>query len=244
MNEPTPDLSYTVEGMTCNNCVAHVQQALAPFARTVEVLLHPPAVRLHHPHSSTEQLQAALSGTRYRLVAQKPLHPTEPRARATGSLARWYNTYKPLFLLLLFIASGSAALVWQQTGDIGWHEWMRYYMAGFFISFAFFKLLDVAAFANAYASYDLLATRWRGWGFLFPFVELGLGAAYLLHWQPVWTNGVTLVVTAFSALGVLRAVVNKTSIQCACLGTVFNLPMSTVTLVENLSMAIMAASML
>jgi hypothetical protein len=37
---------------------------------------------------------------------------------------------------------------------------------------------------------------------------------------------------------------NKDEIQCACLGTVFKLPMTTVTIVEDLLMVVMAAAML
>ena len=49
---------------------------------------------------------------------------------------------------------------------------------------------------------------------------------------------------SFSAIGVIRAVVGRTQIQCACLGTVFNLPMSTVTIVEDVGMVVMAIVMI
>jgi hypothetical protein len=37
---------------------------------------------------------------------------------------------------------------------------------------------------------------------------------------------------------------NKQKIRCACLGAVFNLPMSTITIIEDLLMVAMAAWML
>jgi hypothetical protein len=42
----------------------------------------------------------------------------------------------------------------------------------------------------------------------------------------------------------LQSVWNKKKIQCACLGAIFDLPMSTVTILENLLMVVMAAAML
>lgn len=48
----------------------------------------------------------------------------------------------------------------------------------------------------------------------------------------------------FSSIGVIQSVLNKKTIQCACLGAVFNLPMSTVTIVEDLLMVVMAGIML
>ena len=176
--------------------------------------------------------------------------------------ASWLATYYPLLLIMAFILGGSVLLqVGLHAGAMGepmglfMHfgmglmtitsgETMRYFMAGFFLVFSFFKLLDVRAFANAYASYDLLAARWHGWGLVYPFVELALGMAYLANYNPVLTNWATVVVMGFSAIGVIRAVTHKTQIQCACLGTVFKLPMSTVTIVEDVGMVLMAAVML
>jgi hypothetical protein len=47
-----------------------------------------------------------------------------------------------------------------------------------------------------------------------------------------------------SSIGVIKSVLNKRKIQCACLGAVFNLPMSTVTIIEDLLMVAMAATTL
>jgi len=43
-----------------------------------------------------------------------------------------------------------------------------------------------------------------------------------------------------SSVGVIQSVLNKRKIRCACLGAVFNLPMSTITILEDLLMAGMA----
>ena len=117
-------------------------------------------------------------------------------------------------------------------------------MAGFFLVFSFFKLLDLAGFANSYSMYDVLAKRVPAYGYIYTFIELGLGAAYLLAYRPMFTNAVTLVVMAFSSIGVTLAVMNKQKIKCACLGAGFNLPMTTVTIIEDLLMAAMALWML
>ncbi len=49
---------------------------------------------------------------------------------------------------------------------------------------------------------------------------------------------------ALGAAVVLRALLRKDRIRCACLGTALNLPITTATLVEDLGMAAMAAAML
>ena len=235
--------TFVIAGMTCGGCVSKVQKALAPFATEAAVTLVPPQVVLTDSTASLLDLQQALAGTHYsiQVMPASPIPLDTPEDDALQ--ASWLLTYKPLLILIGFILLGSV-LVQVPSGHIHGVETMRYFMAGFFLSFAFFKLLDIPAFADAYAGYDLLAAKWRGWGYAYPFVELTLGMAYLANWQPVLTNWVTFVVMGFSAIGVIQAVLNKRKIQCACLGAVFKLPMSTVTIVEDVGMVIMVGMML
>lgn len=121
---------------------------------------------------------------------------------------------------------------------------MRHFMAGFFLTFSFFKLLDPPGFVSAYRGYDLLAHRSKVWAWSYPYIELALGVLYLINLFPLGVNVVTLGLMLIGAAGVLKALLDKQAIRCACLGTALNLPMTKVTLVEYLTMAVMAAAML
>jgi hypothetical protein len=92
--------------------------------------------------------------------------------------------------------------------------------------------------------YDLGASWWPTWGLIYPFIELGLGLLYLTGESLEMAHGITIAVLGFSSIGVIRSVMSKQTIQCACLGDVFNLPMTTVTIIEDLAMVVMAAVML
>jgi hypothetical protein len=153
------------------------------------------------------------------------------------------TSYYPLLLILLFLLGGTALLE-VGAGAFDPMRAMRHFMAGFFLVFGFFKLLNVPAFADAYRGYDVVAKAWPGWGYVYPFVEVALGAAYLANVLPVAVNVVTLVVMGVSTVGVVQSVLNKRKIRCACLGTVFNLPMSFITIVEDVTMVLMSAGML
>jgi copper chaperone CopZ len=250
-----------LSGLHCGKCVARVSDALRPFAQDVKVTLEPMQASLQglHADASLASLQAAVrTAGAYYLKENRPVAGAIYAQPAIDSIAvdaakpvSWLTTYYPLLLILAFILSGSILVqLGQHAGHgmglsaISGSETMRYFMAGFFLVFAFFKLLDIRAFADAYAGYDLLAARWHGWGLVYPFVELALGMAYLAHWNPTVTHWATILIMGFSAIGVIRAVMSKTKIQCACLGTVFKLPMSTVTIVEDVGMVLMAAWML
>ena len=214
---------YKIEGMHCQACVTKIRSVLEPLTSELEVSLQPPQAKLVLKEPvSLAMLNSQLAAVGdYRLVVSS----TPP-----GALRRYY----PLILIFLYILGLSL---------LSQHP-MSTFMAGFFLVFSGFKLLDLPGFATAYATYDLLAKRWRGYGFVYPFLELGLGLAYLLHWHPSLTYLLTIIIMGFSSLGVLGALTKKQKIQCACLGTVLNLPMTVVTLVEDLLMVIMAVIML
>jgi hypothetical protein len=175
-------------------------------------------------HVGTGALRAALKDYPKYQLTEKVVEMVEEREERRS----WLATYKPVLLILGYV---TLVAVIGGRGEMG--PFMRLFMGGFFLSFSFFKLLNLPAFADSYSMYDIVARRWRGWGYVYAFVELGLGVAFATGVAPFWVNLVTLVVMTVSIVGVLQSVLNKRKIKCACLGAVFNLPMSTVTIVED-----------
>lgn len=241
-------ITYKVSGMHCGKCIGRVTSALAPFAERVDVTLTPQRATLTNPRDAnltTLNTAVAKAGA----YAIEPLNPQQLPRNLTapveietadrGLLA----TYYPLLLIAAYIALAAFAGTASAAG-IDWRAWMTNFMAGFFLVFSAFKFLNLRGFANAYATYDLLAKAWPGYGYVYPFLELALGIAYLFRIAPDATYIATMVLMGFSSLGVLNALLQKRRIECACLGTVLKLPMSTITLVEDLSMVLMAAAML
>ncbi len=235
--------TYAVTGMHCGACVKKVTEALRKVdgVTSASVTLDPPEARLETVGAiGAEQLEAVLAPLgKYTITPAKPLAtPVVPSLDETPR-----ESLYPLFLIIGYIAL-TVALISRVSGDTSAQALMSNFMAGFFLVFSFFKLLDLEGFADAYRSYDLIARAVPAWGKVYPFVELGLGAAYLLRIAPVATNLITLVLMLAGAAGVWKALANKQTLRCACLGTALNLPMTTVTLVEDIGMAAMAAMML
>lgn len=237
----------SIKGMHCNSCVSKVEMALKPFAQKVSVTLIPPVAHLTNASASVPQINKALSNIgdykATRLAKDKATEEVAKSLSKQDETKRWFATYQPLFLMISYILVTTLAINFSQEG-FDTERWMMHFMAGFFLVFSFFKLLDIRAFANSYAMYDLLAMRSKAYGFIYPFIELYLGMAYLLAFEPQTTNTITVILMGFSSLGVIRSVMKKQKIRCACLGTVFELPMSTITIIEDLLMAGMAAWML
>ena len=243
-------LSLSVSGMRCGGCASKLERAIvavpgvdrakvshATGVATVDWSPTEPldvasvvaAIESAGDYRTTERTDAGVS----KQASRQPPAEAEPKR----------ESLYPLFLIVGFIA-GVTVLVSFATGTWSLEPMMRHFMAGFFIVFSFFKFLDPPGFVSAYRSYDIVAAKVPVWGWVYPFVELGLGVAYLLALAPVVTNAVTLALMLVGAVGVLSALLAKRTIRCACLGTALNLPMTKVTLIEDLTMAAMAAAML
>jgi copper chaperone CopZ len=232
--------TYQIEGMHCNSCVSKVIEELTKLSDVTKAevqLSSPQATITMQQHISDETLQRAVANAGTFTIKEADNGVNSFTAKQEP--VNWLVTYKPLVLVFAFI-TGIAFLTGWQGDDFNGIRWMNNFMAGFFITFSFFKFLDLRGFADNYSTYDLLAKKVYRYGFVYPFIELGLGIAYLTSLQPFYTNILTLLVMGLSSIGVIQSVMNKRNISCACLGAVFNLPMSTVTIIEDLLMAGMA----
>lgn len=162
----------------------------------------------------------------------------------TGDEGNHLRDYIPLFLVLAGIFAVTAFWqLWVNKGFVGLNV-ARDFMGFFFLTFGIFKLLDLKGFAGAYAEYDIVAKRSRVYAFAYPFIEVALGVAFLLDFQYTAINITTLIIMAIGSIGVIQALRSKRPFRCACLGTVVKLPMSTVTVVEDVGMGLMALVML
>jgi cation transport ATPase len=255
-------LSFEVTGMHCGKCVGRMTDAFSQWAENVQVTLNPPRLTLTNPRTQEVAKLAAIASAAggYMLGAVDQAAQTQPASSAVSvpitairrapsvsaapqkqslGLAR----YKPLALIFAFITLASLVTPLREQ-NFYVHVWMHDFMGAFFLVFAFFKLLDLRGFANVFAAYDPIAKRWSAYGLIYPFIELALGLAFLLYWNMVAAAILTILVLGITTVGVMRVLLNKQTIQCACVGTGFNLPMSHITIIENLLMIGMSAWML
>jgi len=233
--------TYQLTGMTCGGCENKVKSNLLvlPEITAVEVSKESNSATISMAkHLNIDALQQALGGpqSKYQISAMAQSE-IEEEAKS------WVETYKPILLIFGYVTAISLIAAWQNS-SINVMVFMRVFMAGFFLTFSFFKMLGLKSFAESYAMYDIVAKKFSGWGYVYAFIELALGLSFAINLSPVVVNWVTLIVMTVSIFGVLESVLNKKKIQCACLGAVFNLPMSTVTIVEDAIMIAMSAAML
>ena len=227
--------TLAISGMSCNSCVKKVESALVQ-------------------NQSFSSVSVSRNPDRIKLVAKTPVSVKQvnelllPLKRYSVSEVTNKASLRELFPLFLILSYILITVLFIESAKSQWllESVMSHYMAGFFIVFSFFKFLNLKGFADAFQTYDPIAKRFHGYGYVYAMFELLVGLAYLLVPNSILLNASVLLVLTISSIGVFGALKAKQRIQCACLGTIFNLPMTKVTLIENammMSMAILSIGM-
>ena len=221
-----------VFGMTCTSCEAAVVAAALEIAGVSKAVANHKKDLLTmwgQTPVSTAALKAALPN-KYALM-------DDGAAQEPSKLKQLF----PLFLIFGFIIDTTVLIHWSTWNMTA----MMYdFMGMFFMVFSFFKLLDIKGFQASFKMYDPLTAAWPAYGFIYPFIEFALGACYIRDFVPDWVLWFTIVILCITTVGVVKTLLKKRAIQCACLGSVLKLPMTEATFIENAIMIVMAASLL
>jgi copper chaperone CopZ len=238
--EPNMD-KFKIIGMSCNSCVQKITEVFNhqgyPDAK---VTLHPPIISFSSSAISKAEIERIISTAgNYKIASDDVISSTAHHLHSEPNDER----LTPLFVILTYIVGGVLLRAWIGE-NYSFATIMNNFMGSFFTIFSLFKLLNPSGFADAYATYDIIASRSRVYGFLYPYIELLLGLLYFVGFAPFATNMITLILMLVSSMGVFQALRMKRKLQCACLGTALKLPMTKVTLIEDISMGAMALIMI
>ncbi len=237
--------TYNIIGLHCASCVGVVRQSLEAVNGINAVSVSQSKNQVELDMSKDIPLSVVNDALRrigtYQLTAIEPDHIAADISTSSLFVVR-LRQYYPLLLIFSYIIFG--VIIGQiLRGSMTGESIMTDFMGLFFIQFSFFKLLDLPGFVNSYQMYDLPTSRFRPYGYAYPFIELALGMSYLLYSRSIILHLLTFGIMTVSLLGVLISIRNKRQIQCACLGTLFKLPMGKVTIIEDSLMIIMAVLM-
>ncbi len=172
-----------------------------------------------------------------------PVRSAPSDDRGLGTLT--WKSYVPLIVIIGLILCVTIVVSWTDymLGRFSIFQSVAYFMTGFFIVFAGFKLMDLPGFAEGYSTYDLLARAWFGYGYVYPFIELTFGLLMLAGLHQAWLPWTEFSVMALSGLGVAIKLAKREPFMCACLGTFLKVPLTYVTLVEDFGMAALALAL-
>ncbi|MGL5943697.1 MAG: glutaredoxin family protein [Waterburya sp.] len=114
---------------------------------------------------------------------------------------------------------------------------------GFSLSLlASLKLMDIDAFAESFAKYDLITKKIKPYAKVYPFAELAIALGFLSGIAPLATGITSLFIGISGAISVFKAVyIDKLALNCACVGSNSKAPLGIVSFTENAIMAVMGA---
>jgi len=226
--------------MHCAGCASTIERALSQVPGVVSVkvsLSNETAVIKGEAEAGL--LIDAVSKTGYEAALQlsEALPELDLEALPSSDLKQLF----PLFLIFFYII---VATLLMNRSEITVAGFMYDFMGLFYIVFSFFKFLDYKNFPQTFAMYDPIAKAITAYGWVYPFIETALGLAFLLRVALFPSLITALIILGATTVGVVRVLFIKSQIQCACLGTALQLPMTKATLIENSIMLLMTMWML
>ena len=228
------EYEYAISGMTCGGCVESVKNSLNSLKeiKNIKVSLDSHSISISSNHKiKAKDLQKHLP-KKY-TVGPIIVSNVSPNSKLKELL--------PLFIIFFYLVVSVFIYNWN---NLIISNLMYDFMGLFYIVFSLFKFLDLKNFSPAFTKYDPIASKIPFYSTIYPFIETLLGLMFLNRIKLFIALALTLIILSATSFGVLRILIRKEKIQCACLGTAIKLPMTTATLIENSIMIIMAAWMI
>ena len=166
------------------------------------------------------------------------ISPQPPSPSPPLNLSLFY----PLIITFLFVIGGA---LMTQHPSFEVPDFMNNLMGILLLTFSYLKLLNPKGFRTSFAKYDLIAFYIPVYGYIYPWIEFTLGVFYCLHLYLLIINSLTIFFLLINLGQVIRALLLKKSLECACMGSLgFKLPLSYVTISEDVVMIVMAGVMI
>ncbi len=234
--------TFSIAGMHCGACVKKVEAAVGALA----------GVRSVHVDLATQSVVVESEAPLDRMVLVQTVAAAGPytlsdaprQTQVPSALGATIRRVLPLLLMLVLVTL--FALVKQVffASPATFHGLMQDWMAGFFLLFGGLKIINLKNFAAMYRGYDVFAMRFAWWGYVYPFLEVGLGLLFLFGAALVFANVATIALMGFGMIGIYKKIHSVEEVPCACLGGFFNVPVTWLTFAENGLMVVMAVWML
>ena len=229
--------TFKISGMTCNGCRSTVENKLSSLhgIDNVQVDLTNSEAIVYSKNPISFSLISNSLPSKYKVIRNIPDQDNEIIK------SNKIKQLKPLFIILGYISVTSILLNfrnWNSTNA------MLDFMGLFYIIFSFFKILDIKGFSKSFKMYDPLAKKITIYGYIYPFIEILLGLMFLTRIEVNIALLITIIILGITSVGVTQTLLNKKTINCACLGTTLKLPMTEATFIENAIMIIMAIILL
>ena len=228
---------FKISGMTCNGCRSTVENKLSSLdgIDNVQVDLTNGEAIIYSKNPISFSLISNSLPPKYKVINKGDAKDNEIVKSSK------IKQLLPLFIIFGYISITSILLNFKEWNSI---NAMLDFMGLFYIIFSFFKILDIKGFSRSFKMYDPLANKITTYGYIYPFIEILLGLMFLTRTEVNIALLITIIILGITSVGVTQTLLNKRTINCACLGTTLKLPMTEATFIENAIMITMSIVLL
>lgn len=147
-----------------------------------------------------------------------------------------YKMYVVDFIPLAFALVLIAYFSWVGTVLLGGDGvfFARVFLGGFLVTFGILKFLGMDDFVQTFRRYDLIAMRVPLYAVIYPYIEMALGIGFLTGYMLVVVSVIALVLGVVTALSATIAIVGGQKYACACMGYLFDIPLTRFTVLQGL----------
>ncbi len=231
---------FLINNIKCGSCVNSITSLLSERIEATNIVfdnLNTQISFITDQEVNTNSLNQLLKEIGDYLVSDKILLESSITYKSISQSV----SYKPIYLIFSYLI-GINILI--SLIKFNLDTFMMNFMASFFIVFSFFKILDLKGFADGFSSYDIVARRFYIYGYIYPFIELCFGIAYLLCGQDLYLNMAVFFVMLIASIGVIKAKLMKQQFYCACVGTFLKVPLGSIAIIEYITMVVMSLIMI
>ena len=147
-----------------------------------------------------------------------------------------WKDYLPVFYVYIFSFLITLNLTFYYTLVL--RPSILYFLGFFSFIFAVLKIINLKGFVESFSEYDFISKKIIYYAYAFPFLELFFGLTFILLYENTVLTALCFIFYFLNLISVVRALFKKKSFVCACLGGLFNIPLSYISLLENITMLI------
>ena len=151
------------------------------------------------------------------------------------------NIYSFLLIFLIFTINYVVNYIYLllTDKDINKKKLINNKMGTLLILFGVLKLINLAKFVEIFSKYDIISQKFKIYGYIFPFIEIIIGILLIKGYKLQYIYNLINTLMIISIISVSISVVQGKELRCGCLGSFFHIPLSYVTVFENIYMLVM-----
>ena len=145
-------------------------------------------------------------------------------------------TYLPVFYVYAFSILVSLNIVFFY--DLNIRSLILYFLGFFSLTFGILKFINLNSYVESLLEYDFIAQRFKLYAYLIPILELIFGVLFILQREILLIEYLCIIFFTLNIVVIANALEKRRSFTCACMGGLFKIPLSYVSLLESFTMVL------